>query len=61
MVSQCEESIIRAAFATEGSLEMYLRNFSISARESSIASSILMSMMSAPFSIWPAATCRALS
>ena len=61
MVSQWDESTIIAALATAGSPEMYLRNFSISARESSIASSMLMSIMSAPLSICPAATCRALS
>ena len=61
MVSQWEESIIRAAFATEGSLEMYLRNFSISAVESSMASSMLTSITEAPFSICLAAICRPVS
>ena len=56
MVSQCDESIIRAAFATAGSPEICLTNFSMQSRLSSIASSILMSMMPAPSSICFAAT-----
>ena len=43
--------IISAAFATAGSLEMYLTKRSISLVLSSIASSMLMSMMVAPSSI----------
>ena len=51
IVSQCDESIIRAAFATAGSLEMYLTKRSISLVLSSMASSMLTSMMVAPSSI----------
>ena len=51
MVSQCDESIIKAAFATAGSLEMYLTKRAISFALSSIASSMLMSMIDAPSSI----------
>ena len=61
MVSQCDESIIRAAFATAGSLETYLTNLSISLVLSSIASSMLMSMMLAPSSICFAAIWSASS
>ena len=51
IVSQCDESIMRAAFATAGSLEMYLTKRAISFVLSSIASSMFMSMMDAPSSI----------
>ena len=61
IVSQSEESIIRAAFATEGSFCMWRTNFSISTFESRRASSMLMSIIEAPFSIWSAATWRAWS
>ena len=61
MVSQCDESIISAAFATAGSLEMYLTKRSISLVLSSIASSMLMSITDAPSSICFAAICRASS
>ena len=58
IVSQCDESIIRAAFATAGSFEMYLTKRSISRVLSSIASSMLMSMIVAPSSICFAAIWR---
>ena len=61
MVSQCDESIISAAFATAGSLDIYLTKRSISRVLSSMASSILMSMMVAPSSICLAAIRRASS
>ena len=61
IVSQWEESIIRAAFAVEGSLEMCRTNFSISLALCSIASSMLMSMTVAPSSICLAAICSASS
>ena len=53
--SQWDESIIRAAFAIDGSLEINLTKRSISAGASSIASSKLMSMTFAPADIWPSA------
>ena len=61
MVSQCEESIMSAAFATAGSFEMWRTKRSISLVLSSMASSMLMSMMAAPSSICLAAICRASS
>ena len=61
MVSQCEESIINAALATAGSFEMQRTNRSISFVLSSMASSMLMSMMVAPSSICFAAICSASS
>ena len=61
IVSQCEESIIRAALAVDGSLDIYLTNFSISLVLSSMASSMLMSMTEAPSSICLAAMDRASS
>ena len=61
IVSQCEESIIRAAFATAGSLDMHLTNLSISLVLSSMASSMFMSMIVAPSSICFAAICSAWS
>ena len=61
MVSQCDESIIRAALATAGSLDIYLTKRSISLVLSSIASSMLMSMMVAPSSICFAAIWSASS
>ena len=60
-VSQCDESIMRAALATAGSLETYLTKRSISLVLSSIASSMLISMMPAPSSICFAAIWRASS
>ena len=57
MVSQREESIISAAFATSGSLEMQRTNLSISLVLSSIASSMFISMTEAPSSICFAAIC----
>ena len=61
IAAQSEESTIMAAFATAGSLATYLRNFSISAAGSSMASSMLMSITEAPPSICEAATSRAFS
>ena len=61
MVSQCDESIIRAAFATVGSLETQRTNLSISRVLSNIASSMFMSMIVAPSSICFAAICSARS
>ena len=55
IVFQSEESIMRAAFAAAGSLEMLRTNLVISASLSSMASSMLMSIMSAPLSTCPAA------
>ena len=60
-VSQWDESTITAARATAGSPAIQRRKACICAVLSSIASSMLMSMMEAPPSIWPAATCRAVS
>ena len=57
IVSQWDESIIRAAFATAGSFEMYLTKRSISRVLSSIASSMFMSIIDAPSSICFAAIC----
>ena len=61
MVSQCDESIISAAFATAGSFEMYRTKRSISLALSSMASSMFMSMTVAPSSICFAAICNASS
>ena len=61
IVSQWDESIIIAALATSGSPAMWRRKVSISLAESSMASSMLMSMTSAPFSICPAAIRKASS
>ena len=59
MVSQWEESTIIAALATDGSLDTWRRNFSISALESSIASSMFTSIIEAPLSSCAAAASRA--
>ena len=61
MVSQCEESIIMAAFAMAGSPAMWRRNTRIFSAGSTIGSSILMSMTDAPPSIWAAAMASASS
>ena len=58
-VSQWEESTMTAALATAGSLAAWRRNFSISARESSIASSMFTSITEAPLSSCDDATARA--